>query len=325
MAKKKSNVYYRIEYVAFRLVEGIVKALPLETALAITRGIGFVWWFLDKKHRGIADGNLRLAFGDTMTESRRQQVIKDMYQHFAMMAAEVVKFSQVIRRDNWRNYIDWQRRDHLDEVLARGRGAVLATGHLGNFELISYLLNLTSPSMLAVGRRLENPYLNEYLWSSRARAGQRVISSKKGALKRMALELRHGSVIGFVADQDAGRRGVFADLFGKKASTYPSFAGLAMMMRVPIVPGYACRVGQPMKYRIYADAPIEPPNTGDRDRDILTMVQEFNHRLEKYIREFPEQWLWSHRRWRTRPSEERPAEAAKSEASPAPISSAAGQ
>jgi KDO2-lipid IV(A) lauroyltransferase len=209
--------------------------------------------------------------------------------------------------------VDWQHRDHLDEVLARGRGAITATGHLGNFELISYLFNMTSPSMLAVGRSLDNPYLNDYLWATRERMGERVIS-KKGALKRIALALRHGDCVGFVPDQDAGRRGIFADLFGKKASSHASFAALALKMKVAVVPGYACRVGYPMKYRIYADRPIEPVDTGDWQRDLQAIVQEFNHRLEKYITEFPEQWLWTHRRWRTRQAEkQKEAETKKGE------------
>jgi len=304
MAKQKSNLYYRCEYIAFRIAETIVRIMPIETALAATRLLGLIWWFFDKRHRQVADDNLRLAFGDKMPQARRDQIIKDMYCHFAMMAAEVFKFSQVIRRDNWREHVEFQHSERLFDVLARGRGSVVATGHLGNFELISYFFNMTAPPMLALGRRLDNPYLNDFLWAKREQAGQRVISSKKGALKHMALALRHGDVVAFVADQDAGRRGVFVELFGKKASTYGSFAALAVMMKVAVVPGYACRVGHPMKYRIYVDQPIEPVDTGDRQRDIETIAGEFNRRLERYITEFPEQWLWTHRRWKTRPPEE---------------------
>jgi len=300
MAKTRFNLYYRLQYLAFRVVETIVRSISIETAVALARAIGLVWWYLDKRHRQIADEHLRMAFGDKMSAERREQVIKGVYLHFAVVGAEVLKFAQVIHRDNWRDYIDFAHSERLFDVLARGRGAVVATGHLGTFELISYFFNLTSPPMLAVGRKFDNPYMDKWLWASRERMGERVIN-KKGGLKRMGLALRRGEVIGFVADQDAGRRGVFVDLFGKKASTYESFAALALMMKVPIVPGYACRVGHPMKYRIYVDRPIEPVDTGNRKRDTHAIVQEFNRRLEKYITEFPEQWLWLHRRWKTRP------------------------
>jgi len=315
MAKTRSNLYYRLEYIAFRVVETVVKSISIETAVALAQFIGRVWWYFDRRHREIADGHLRMAFGDKMSAERREQIIRDMYLHFAVVGAEMTKFAQVIHRNNWRDYIDFVHPERLFDVLARGRGAVVATGHLGNFELISYFFNLTSPPMLAVGRKLDNPYMDAHLWATRERMGERVVN-KKGGLKRMGLALRRGEVIGFVADQDAGRRGVFVELFGKKASTYSSFAALAGMMRVPIVPGYACRVGHPMKYRIYVDWPIEPADTGSRQRDIETTAAEFNRRLEKYITEFPEQWLWSHRRWKTRPPEELAQTAATPEATP---------
>ena len=301
MAKRTSNAYYLFEYAVFRVIETVVRILPIEIALWVARGGGLLWMLFGK--RQTTENNLRLAYGDTISDERRRQIARGSVEHFAMMAIEIMKFDQVIQRHNWSDHIDFQHGERLFDVLARGRGAVVATGHLGNFEMISYFFNLTSPSMLAVGRRLNNPYVDAHFWATRKRMGERVIN-KKGGLKRMALALRQGDCIGFVADQDAGRSGVFADLFGTKASTYSSFAALALMMKVPVVPGYCCRVGHPMRYRIYVDRPIEPVDTGDRERDIFNIVQEFNHRLEKYVREFPEQWLWGHRRWKTRPPEE---------------------
>ena len=303
MSKRKPDILYRLEYMAFRTVETIVRTIPLETAIAIAQYIGLILWLFDKRHRQIAHENLCLAFGDKMSESRRQEIIRGVFQHFAVMVLEMIKLPQVIRRDNWREYVDFQHSERLFDVLNRGRGAVIATGHLGNFELSSYFFNMTEPPMLAVGRRLNNPYMDDYLWANRKRLGERIVR-KKGGIKHMVRALRRGECIGFVADQDAGRNGLFVDFFGRKASTHVSFAALAFRMKIPIIPGYSCRVGHPMKYRIYMDWPIEPVDTGDPDHDIRVMVQEFNHRLEKYIREFPEQWLWTHRRWKTRPSEE---------------------
>ena len=300
MAKPRSDLYYRLEYTAFRIVETILKAMPIGAAIVIGRLIGYAWWFFDKRHRQIAHEHLLHAFGDKLTEARRQEIIRGVYLHFVMVAVEVTKFAQVINRSNWRQHIDLRGKERLDEALARGNGVVVVTGHLGNFELSSYILNLSDPPMLAVGRQLDNPYLDKHLWASRERIGQRVIN-KRGGLRQMAMTLRRGEVIGFVADQDAGKHGVFVDLFGREASTYPSFASLALRAKAPIIPGYACRVGQPMRYRLYLDRPIEPVDTGDRERDIRNILQEYNHRLEKYVTEFPEQWLWTYRRWKTRP------------------------
>ena len=315
MSRHKPDILYRLEYIAYRTIETLARIIPLEVAIAIARCIANVWWFFDRDHRQVAHENLCLAFGDKMSESRRQEIIRGVFLHIAVMVLEMIKLPQVIRRGNWREYVDFQHGERLFDVLNRGGGVVIATGHLGNFELSSYFFNMTEPPMLAVGRRLNNPYLDDYLWANRERLGERIVR-KKGGIKYMATALRRGECIGFVADQDAGSKGLFVDFFGRKASTHASFAALAFRMKVPILPGYACRVGHPMKYRIYIDWPIKPVDTGDPDHDIRVMVQEFNHRLEKYITEFPEQWMWTHRRWKTRPPEELAQTAATPEATP---------
>jgi KDO2-lipid IV(A) lauroyltransferase len=295
-----------MEYTAFRLVETVVRIAPIGVGLAVSHVIGFLWWCFDKKHRQVAHDNLRIAFGDTISEERRQQIIKGMYLHFSMVALEFIIGPRLIRRDTWPEFIDFRARRLVESAIARGRGVVMVSGHFGNFELLSYLLNMAGHSMLAAGKDLANPYMDGYMWRYRARLGERVINSKRDALRRMALALRRGECAGFIVDQDAGRRGIFADFFGKKASTHATFASFALTAKAPVLPGYACRVGLPMKYVIHSDPPIEPVATGDRERDVRAIVEEVNRRLESFIRQYPEQWLWTHRRWKTRPPEEAP-------------------
>jgi len=143
------------------------------------------------------------------------------------------------------------------------------------------------------------------LWV-REREGQFIID-KKGAAELMMKILASGAALGFIADQNAGRKGMFVDFFGRKASTYKSIALLAMEYNLPIVVGYTRRLNDRYQFKMGVARVIEPRQWQDKDDPLRWITQEYTHGIEDFVRENPEQYWWMHRRWKTRPPEERNA------------------
>ena len=157
----------------------------------------------------------------------------------------------------------------------------------------------------AITRPLDNPYVNDWLLGVRERRGQRIIA-KKGATEEVVDVLgRHGAV-SFIADQNAGPKGIFVDFFGRKASTYKSIGLLAMQFEVPIVVGYERRLNDRFLFRVGATDVIYPADWKQHDDPLRYITQRYSSAIEAFVREDPGQYLWVHRRWKTRPKGEAP-------------------
>ncbi len=160
-------------------------------------------------------------------------------------------------------------------------------------------------------RPLDNPYMNKYLVEIRERHGLRLLY-KKGASASMEEEIQKGAALGFIADQDAGKKGLFVDFFGRKASTYKSIGLVAIELNVPIIIGCARRTSwDRFHYEIEAEDIIYPEDWQDKDDELLYITQRFTQAIENMLRKDPTQYLWLHRRWKTRPKEERTKEIRK--------------
>ena len=153
-------------------------------------------------------------------------------------------------------------------------------------------------------RPLDNPLINEFLVTSREAGGVSLLYKKRATESADEL-IASGGALCFISDQDAGRKGVFADFFGRKASWYKSIALLAMRHRTPLVVGYAVRERSGFHYGITVERIIQPEEWDDQDNPLLWVTQTFAHALEAGIRRHPEQYLWMHRRWKSRPKAER--------------------
>ncbi len=194
----------------------------------------------------------------------------------------------------------------LTTVVQNGRGAVVASAHLGNWELGGAALTARGIPMDVVARGQRNVLFDNDLTATRRSLGMRVVSQAQ-ARRGVLGALREGRVVGLVADQDAGGDGVFVDFFGYAASTARGPALFALRTGSPLYLGLAVREpGLPQRYTIHLE-PIEIEPTGDRDRDVQAMVQAYTTRLEAAIRAHPAQYFWHHRRWKTRPSTPAPS------------------
>jgi len=209
-----------------------------------------------------------------------------------------------VKKYNWRNYSRFKTAERLKWLIQEGRGVLMVTGHYSNFEIMGYMLGLFGFNVYSIARPLDNKFINNYLYGVRKRAGQKIID-KKGAAQLMAEMVASGAALGFIADQDAGKKGIFVDFFGRKASTYKSIGLLAMTYNVPIAVAYSRRVDNRFYFEIGINRIIFPEEWAKKDKPLEWLTAEYTKAIEEFVRQDPSQYWWLHRRWKHRPKKEK--------------------
>ena len=224
-----------------------------------------------------------------------------------MLGVEVMITTRVIRVDTFMRYVYLGDgfRDVLRLLLEGHRGLILLTGHYGNWEILGYVLATLGFPTTSVARPLDNPYVSDYVFGVRERTGQRIIA-KKAATTEVTDLLENRQAVAFVADQNAGRKGMFVDFFGRKASAYKSIGLLAIRYDVPVVVGYARRLGDQFKFECACQDIIYPDEWKSQEDPLRYITQRYTKAIEDFVRADPGQYLWVHRRWKTRPKGEAP-------------------
>jgi len=311
--RKDRGVIPWLIYAGLRLFVAILYMFPVDWNLRTARLIGRIWWSLIPRHRERARSHLRLAYGDALPDAEVDRIALRSMQHLVMLTFEMAFAPRLIDEWTWAKYVKPVGIGEALRVLLDGRGALLLTGHFGNWELAGYLLATYGFDVVAIMRPLDNLYLNRFVVATRERRGLRLLD-KKGASAHAEEVLREGSTLGFIADQNAGRKGMFVDFFGRKASTYKSIGLLAMRMEVPIIVGYARRVGDGFAYEVGVQRVIRPREWADKDDPLRWITQEYTSAIETVVRANPDQYLWIHQRWRSRPKGESAAPASSAAA-----------
>lgn len=301
--KTKSGPLAWLQYAVVRTAIFLFHMFPVDTNLRTARLIGLIWARVDHKHRNRTRDHVRLAYGNTLSEAEIDRMALRSMQHLVMLVIEMMFTPRLINDWTWAKYVKLTDFGDAVRVLLEGRGAILVTGHYGNWELTGHLLALYGFEVLAIMRPLDNVYLNRYLVRTRRAAGLELLD-KKGASDRAEEALRRGAALGFIADQNAGRKGLFVDFFGRKASTYKSIGLLAMSAEVPIIVGCARRTEDRLHYELCVERIIHPHEWADRDDPLIWITQEYTAAIERFVRRDPSQYLWIHRRWKTRPKGE---------------------
>lgn len=292
---------YLVEYAAVRLWSLGVNWFTVETNLRTARLLGRLWWLLMPRHRRRALDNLRPALGAQYSEGQLRALARGSFEHFAQLyLVEMVLTPRLITAWAWARHVELGELGPALRILLRGRGAIMLTAHFGNYELLGYTIARLGLPLHAVMRPLDNPLLNEFLLRSRAAGGISLLY-KKGVSAVAEEVLAAGGTLCFIADQDAGRKGLFAEFFGRPASWYKSIGLLAIRQRVPVIVGSAARVGPGFRYRISVERIIEPHEWEQQVDPLSWITQTYAKALETGIRRHPEQYLWVHRRWKTQP------------------------
>ena len=292
---------HAIEARAAGAVQALIAHWPRRLALQAGRALGTLLGRLDRRHLAIAAGNLRQAFPE-WDDARVWRTARAMYGHFGAVLFDILWLTRRTP-DQIRALLEVRGREHVERAMAPGRGAVLITGHLGNWELHGVAHGLLFGAIHVVARPLDNPRLDARLCAMRTMGGNTVVY-KRRALSRILHALRAGQGIAILIDQNVmAGDGIFVDFFGRKAATTTVAAALAVKTGCALLP---CRTEllRDGRYRLTYAPALEWSPSGDRQVDIACLTQRLTRQVEDWVRETPEQWLWMHRRWKTRPPEE---------------------
>jgi len=301
--KKKHNpIMDWLTYIALRILVLFLYLFDVETNLNTACFLGRLLWKRYHRGRKRALDNLRASFPEK-SEQWIWQTGRRSFEHIVMLAVDVLFTARLVKKYNWRSYSRYKNVERAKWLMQEGRGLLLVTGHYSNFEIIGYLLGLFGFNIYSIARPLDNKYINKYLYDVRERVGQKIID-KKGASELMNQIASTGATLCFIADQDAGKKGIFVDFFGRKASTYKSIGLIAISCNIPIVVGCSRRVDDRFYFEIVANRIIFPEEWQDKDKPLEWITAEYTRAMEEFVRQDPSQYWWLHRRWKHRPKEE---------------------
>lgn len=294
---KRSPIRNRIEWIAVRLLLAILARAPKSAAVAIAgAGTRLLDRFVPRLRR---IGRINLAFALPDRGPQEHEAILDgVFRSIARILVVFARFPR-LTKDNIGEWIHYEGFEHFEEALRRGKGALFYTAHLGNWELSAFAHGLLAEPMAVVVRPLDNPLLDALAQRYRALGGNQVIAKKDA--RPLLRTLAANRAAGILADQNATPdEGVFVEFFGKSACAHAGFVRLAAHTGATVIPGYALWEETRQRYVLRFFEPV--PMSGDAATD----TQRLHTHLEAVIRQYPDQWLWIHRRWKTRPAGEAP-------------------
>ncbi len=304
MPKKSSKFQTKIEELAVRFVIGGIGIFPYKTSLSIGRAIGRTVVKLFPKLAKTANRNLEIAYPGISDEEKRR-IIKGTFESLGRHLGFISHFKKFAPEDI-RELIELVgKEENFDPAIETGRGIVFFTGHFGSWEVFNLLPAAFGYDMNILVRRIDNPLVEQYVDSMRTTFGSVTLDKRKAARKLYRL-LENAEMLGILADLNVQEKeGVFVDFFGVSASTTTTIAKLALKTNAVIMPGFAVWEEEKGKYVVYLEPPVEFEKTGNSNADIREITQKITGVVEKYVRKYPDQWLWIHKRWNTRPKGEK--------------------
>lgn len=292
------------EFAAVWLVLKFVGALPRAISRRSAVFVAGVLLRVRPKLRKTAELNLRLAFPD-WSDAQRNDVVRKMVRDLGRMAAEFARLPRLTKQ-NIQDIVILDGHENFLEGHQRGKGVLYLTGHIGAWELSSFAHALYGYPLHYMARPLDNQRLDALVNRYRCGSGNLPIFKNESARATLRI-LKDSGTIGILADQNTlPAEGVFVDFFGKLACTTTGIARVALHTGAAVVPGFAYWDESIRKYRLRFEPPVELIRTGDTERDVFENTQKFTKVLEEIIRKYPDQWVWVHARWKTRPAGEPP-------------------
>lgn len=288
-----------LRYLAVRLVLAFLQVLPWSTARQAARVLGGLGFLLDRRRRKAhALTNIRRAF-PSLRHAEAVRMLRRVYRNMAQELVDSLKFLCIAGRPGCEQYLETVGFDRLRQV--RGdTGFIFVTGHFGPWEVLGAALPALGYPVWSLARELRNPFLGRYVRRMREATDQHLLP-KHGAMRQTIRLLRQGSNVGFLIDQDARKDGIFVDFFGRPASTTPGPAKLAIRTGAPVAFLYARPIPGQTRFRIVLHDVVFPRQGGNVQAETRRMTQRLTADLEEIVRRAPEEWLWTHKRWKTYP------------------------
>lgn len=304
MARNASPLVNWSQYLPIRVLAGLIQCFSPGQNLRTAATIGSIFYNSNRKRRERTLENIRSSFPEWDEDKVKSIGLKSMQSMFQLAMVDSVMMTRLITPDTWPKYLRLPGVAPVLERFVEGKPMLLVTGHCGNWELMGYGMSVIGYPVTALARPLDNPLLNDWVFRIREAHGLRILT-KWGAAPELQRVIESNQHLGFIADQNAGDQGMFVPFFGRLASSYKSIGLLALRYDLPIACAQARRIGERFEYEFVCGDIIEPADWADQEDPLFYITARYNHALEMMIREAPEQYLWLHRRWKSRPPHER--------------------
>ncbi|MBA3355428.1 MAG: lysophospholipid acyltransferase family protein [Pyrinomonadaceae bacterium] len=298
---QRGTLQTTLEFALARTIISGLGALPRPAAVAIGLLLGRIAYGLPGGLNRTGQRNLQIAFPEK-SDAERQQLLRGSFENLGRLLGE---FSQLPHAtpEALRKLIEYDQvgLSYLREAKKNGRGIIFLTGHVGSWELLSFAWSALEYPISFLVRPIDNSRVEAMIEKVRTRFGNRAID-KKSAARQSLRVLREGGTLGILSDLNSHpNEGVFVPFFGKLACTSAGIATLALKTDAVVIPTCAVWDKQKKRYFFHGDPPVELVRTGDHRKDVELNTARFAAAMERMVRLYPEQWLWIHKRWKTRP------------------------
>jgi len=293
----------RLEYALAWLIIKFIGALPRPLARAAGITVGRIVYLLHLRLRWVGMRNLALAFPEK-SRRERARILRGVFTSLGRQLAEVCLFPKYTLK-NVGKVVVYDGFENYERAFARGKGVLFLTGHLGGWELSAFTHSMHGHRMHVVMRPMDNVYLDRMIRRYRTMHGNATFD-KDDFVRGLLSAMKKGEVVGILMDTNMTlTQGVFVDFFGVQACTASGLARIALRTDAAVIPTFTVWDSKLRKYRLRFDPPVQLVRTGDDEADAIANTALFTKIIEEYVRRYPDQWLWVHRRWKTRPEGEK--------------------
>jgi len=294
----------KLEYAAAWPFIKILGAMPRPLSRAFAIGISQVVYLLHFRLRQVGMRNLAMVFPEK-SEAERARILRGVFASLGRQLAELCQFPKYTP-ENIDEVVTYEGLENYERAYARRKGVLFLTAHFGGWELSAFAHSLYGHWLHIVMRPMDNEYLDQLLQNYRTMHGNKTVA-KDDFVRGLLAAMKAGETVGILMDTNmTPPQGIFVDFFGIPACTASGLARIALRTDAAVVPGFTIWDPALRKYRLRFDPALELIRSGDLEADIAANTQLFTRVIENYVRKYPDQWLWVHRRWKTRPEGQAP-------------------
>jgi KDO2-lipid IV(A) lauroyltransferase len=295
---------HKLEYAPVWLIVSVFRVLPRSLARMLGIGIGYLVYLLHRRLRRVGMRNLEMALPKT-TGRERSKIVRGVFRTLGRQLADFCQLPDYNQK-NIETLAVYEGFENFQTAESRGKGVLFLTAHLGAWEVGSFAHAVNGHPMKVVVRPLDNPYLDRVVHQSRTLHENKTFDKNEFARGLLAA-MRNGETVGVLMDQNmTPPQGIFVDFFGIPACTASGVARVALKTDAAVVPAFT--IWDPVigKYRVHFDPALALLRSNDNEADVVANTARFTKIIEEFVRKYPDQWLWVHKRWKTRPEGQPP-------------------
>ena len=288
----------------FKTIGLLVAVIPEAMVYRLCTGLAMFGYRRFPKFRNLAREHLEIAFGGEKSPEEIEEILRQTYANQGKNLAEFLMIPHKSAAWVQSKIVFHDPENHLQTELDKGRGVIAVGAHVGNNELVCAWLGVNKAPMVTVVKAQRDALFTKFLMDTRSKWDTGMVFRQRGVKKECLRQVQKGMIVGLVADQNAASGGVFVDFFGKQAATVTGPADIAMKTGLPVLPSFLSTRNPDNTLTVHILDPIPMRDTGDLQADLAHNAQLYTTAIENFIRKYPAEYLWWHKRWKTRPESE---------------------